>query len=55
MSAELGRKSAYSMDIRQRVAYQWIGMSLQFYEITKNLNMAVRQYEILSSLKPVET
>ena len=40
MSAEPGRKRAYSTDIRLRVVYQRIGVGLRFYEIAKNLNIA---------------
>ena len=40
MSAEPGRKRAYSVDIRWRVVYQRIGMELHFHEIANRLNIA---------------
>ena len=40
MSAEPGRKWAYSTDIRLRIVYQQVGMGLHFYEIANNLNIA---------------
>ena len=53
MSAELGRKRAYSTDVQLRIVYQRIGMDLRFYEIAKNLNIAIstayrifKQFEI---------
>ena len=39
MSAEPGRKKAYSGDIRWRVVYQRIGMHLTFEAIARNLNI----------------
>jgi transposase len=41
MSAEPGRKKAYSSDIRWRIIYQRVGMGLTFTEIAKNLNIAL--------------
>ena len=41
MSAEPGRKKAYSSDIRWRIVYQRVGMGLTFPEIAKNLNLAL--------------
>ena len=41
MSAESGRKKAYSSDIRWRIIYQRVGMGLTFHEIAKNLNLAL--------------
>lgn len=40
MSAEPGRKKAYSADLRWRIVYQRIGMNLTFPEIAKNLSIA---------------
>ena len=40
MSAEPGRKKAYSPDIRWRIVYQRIAMNLPFYKIARNLNIA---------------
>ena len=40
MSAEPGRKSAYSPDIRWRVVWQRIGMELSFRQIALNLNIS---------------
>lgn len=41
MSAEPGRKAAYSPDIRWRIIYQRVGMGLTFPRIAKNLNLAL--------------
>jgi transposase len=53
MSAEPGRKRAYSTDIQLRVVYQRIGMGLRFCEIAANLNITTstafqnfKQFEI---------
>ena len=53
MSAESGRKRAYSTDIRLRFIYQRIGMGLRCCEIATNLNIAIstafrifKQFEI---------
>jgi len=40
MSAEPGRKTAYSADFRWRVVWQRIGMGLTFKKIAENLNIA---------------
>ena len=40
MSAEPGRKTAYSADLRWRVVWQRIGMGLTFRKIAENLNIA---------------
>lgn len=40
MSAEPGRKRAYSTDIRLRIVYQRIGMGLTFNTIARHLNVA---------------
>ena len=54
MSAEPGRKRAYSTDIRLRVIYQRIGMGLRFCEIATNLNIAISTAFRICSLKSVE-
>ena len=41
MSAEPGRKTAYSNDLRWRIVYQRIAMNLPFVKIAQNLNIAV--------------
>ena len=41
MSAEPGRKTAYSNDLRWRIVYQRIAMNLPFVKIARNLNIAV--------------
>ena len=41
MSAEPGRKTAYSNDLRWRIVYQRIAMNLPFVKIAQNLNVAV--------------
>ena len=41
MSAEPGRKRAYSTDIRLWIVHQRTGMGLTFYEIARNLNIAI--------------
>ena len=38
VSAEPGRKSAYSTDVRSRVVYQCIGMGITFENNAQNLN-----------------
>ena len=41
MSAEPGRKKAYSIDLRWRVVYQRIGMNLSFPKIAERMNIAI--------------
>ena len=41
MSAEPGRKTAYSNDLRWRIVYQRIAMNLPLVKIAQNLNVAV--------------
>ena len=41
MSAEPGRKTAYSNDLSWRIVYQRIAMNLPFVKIAQNLNIAV--------------
>ena len=62
MSAEPGRKRAYSTDVRLQVVYQQIGMGLRFYEIAKNLNIAIstaycifKQFEISGDIAVPDT
>ena len=50
MSAEPGRKKAYSGDIRWRVVYQRIGMHLKFESIARNLNIAASTAHRIYSL-----
>ena len=40
MSAEPGRKSAYSADLRWRIVWQRIAMELSFRQIALNLNIS---------------
>ena len=40
MSAEPGRRKAYSLDIRRRIIYQRVGMGLTFPDIARRLNIA---------------
>ena len=40
MSAEPGRKAAYSVDLRWRVVWQRYGMELSFRQISANLNIS---------------
>ena len=61
MSAEPGRKSAYSTDVRLRVVYQRIGMGLTFQTIAQNLNIATstvhrifKQFELSGERKFTE-
>ena len=55
MSAEPGRKTAYSDDLRWRVIYQRIGMGQPFHKIAMNLNIAAstahQVYKKLSQLE----
>ena len=60
MSAEPGRKRAYSVDIRWRVVYQRIGMELHFHKIANRLNIATstahriyQQFKRTGSVEPV--
>ena len=60
MSAEPGRKRAYSIDIRWRVVYQRIGMELHFYDIARRLNIATstahriyNQFQRTGNVEPV--
>ena len=50
MSAEPGRKKAYSIDLRWRIVYQRIGMNFTYERIGKNLNISMstahRTYKI---------
>ena len=41
MSADPGRKTAYSVDLRWRVVWQRIGLGLCYREIAQNLNISV--------------
>ena len=41
MSAEPGRRKAYSSDIRWRIIYQRVGMGLTFPDIARRLNIAL--------------
>ena len=41
LSAEPGRKAAYDKDLRWRIIYQRIAISMKFAEIAKKLNIAV--------------
>ena len=41
MSAEPGKRCAYSADIRWRIVYQRIGMNLGYEKIARNLNVSV--------------
>ena len=61
MSAEPGRKRAYSVDIRWRVVYQRIGMELRFHEIANRLNIATstahriyQQFERTGNVEPMQ-
>ena len=61
MSAEPGRKRAYSVDIRWRVVYQRIGMELRFHEIANRLNIATstahriyQQFECTGNVEPMQ-
>ena len=58
MSAEPGRRSAYSADIRWRIVYQRIGMNLGLEKIARNLNIAVstvhRVYHLFLSTDSVD-
>ena len=40
MSAELGRKAPYSIDLRHCMIWQIIGMSLTYRKVAQNLNVA---------------
>ena len=50
LSAEPGRKKAYSGDICWRVVYQRIGMHLTFEAIARNLNIATSTTHRIYSL-----
>ena len=59
MSAEPGRKAAYSSDLRWRVVWQRIGMELSFREIASNLCLSLgtvynhfKLFELTGEVKP---
>ena len=46
MSAEPGRKTAYSNDLRWRIVYQRIAMNLPLVKIAQNLNVRETEREM---------
>ena len=60
MSAEPGRKQAYSVNIRWRIVYQRIGVELHFHEIASGLNIVTstahriyQQFEHTENVEPM--
>ena len=60
MSAEPGRKKAYTADIRWRIVYQRLALELTFEEIATRLNIATstahriyHQFELTGDIRPV--
>ena len=61
MSAEPGRKRAYSKDLCWRVVWQRIGMQLSFRKIARNLNISCstaqltfKRFELTRAVSPRE-
>ena len=61
MSAEPGRKAPYSIDLRHRMIWQIIGMSLTYRKVAQNLNVAVgtvhnvlRRFQATGELEPTK-
>ena len=62
MSAEPGRKAPYSIDLRHRMIWQIIGMSLTYRKVAQNLNVAVgtvhnvlRRFQATGELEPTKS